>query len=83
MPQYKTIFCDIEGCITLSGGGRISWPLEEMGALRNLIATARERIPDFRFVLCSGRQAPYVEAVLQALGLAESWAHICLGGSIL
>lgn len=83
MPRHKTIFCDIEGCITLPGGGRVSWPLEEMCALRNLIAIAQERIPDLRFVLCTGRQAPYLEAVLQALGLAQSGAHICLNGSIL
>ena len=58
----ELIISDWEGCVGESGGGRKPWPIEKMVLLRGILKELS--IP---FVLCTGRQFPYVEAAIQAL----------------
>lgn len=60
----RLVILDVEGVITRAGGSHEPWPLEEIVALRNLIAGTPLAV-----VLCTGRQVPYGEAMVQALGL--------------
>ena len=62
--MIRLLILDIEGVLTLPGGGQHPWPLEELLRLRTRLAAA-----PFATVLCSGRQAPYGEAMIQALDL--------------
>lgn len=54
---------DWDGCVAAPGGGRVPWPTDKIVNLRQVIK--RTPIP---FILCTGRQFPYVEAALQAIG---------------
>ena len=59
----ELVVCDIEGCITPPSGAT-PWPLElftELGATIEKLG-----VP---FILLSGRQVPYGEAIVQALNL--------------
>jgi hydroxymethylpyrimidine pyrophosphatase-like HAD family hydrolase len=60
----RLLILDIEGVLTLPGGGQHPWPLDDLLRLRSRLAAA-----PFATVLCSGRQAPYGEAMIQALDL--------------
>jgi len=60
----RLVVLDVEGVITRAGGSHEPWPLEEIVALRDLIAGTPLAV-----VLCTGRQVPYGEAIVQALGL--------------
>ncbi len=60
----RLVILDIEGVITRAGGSHEPWPFEYIVALRNLIGHTPLAV-----VLCSGRQVPYGEAMVQALGL--------------
>src|SRR5947208_4247825 len=74
--MIRLLVLDVEGVITLAGGSQYPWPLEEMLAVRRALATA-----SFGCILCTGRQVPYGEAVIQALDLfrplrADAAAHV-------
>ena len=58
------LLLDIEGVLTLPGGAQYPWPLEDWSRLR----AALWNLP-WATALCSGRQSPYGEAVIQALDL--------------
>lgn len=76
----RAIFSDIEGCI-VPGAGR-PWELDVLTALAAYVgASARDpqRFPPL--VLCTGRPAPYVEALGHALGLRTP--AICENGAVL
>jgi len=62
--SIKLVVLDVEGVITLPGGGQLPWPLEDLLAVRRFL----EQSP-VTCVLCTGRQQPYGEAVIQALNL--------------
>src|SRR5438270_13710568 len=62
--MIRLLVLDVEGVITLPGGSQYPWPLEEMLAVRRALASA-----PFACILCTGRQVPYGEAVIQALDL--------------
>ncbi|MGV3723467.1 MAG: HAD family hydrolase [Actinomycetota bacterium] len=64
--SIKLVVLDVEGVITLPGGGQLPWPLEDLLAVRRFL----EQSP-VTCVLCSGRQQPYGEAVVQALNLFQ------------
>jgi hydroxymethylpyrimidine pyrophosphatase-like HAD family hydrolase len=57
---------DVEGVIAGAGGSQYPWPLAEMAELRALLEELA--LP---CVLCTGRQVPYGEAVIQALNLFQ------------
>ncbi len=58
------IVLDVEGVITRAGGSQQAWSLVDMLDVRTALADLG--IP---CVLCTGRQVPYGEAVIQALDL--------------
>src|SRR5207245_7524598 len=62
--MIRLLVLDVEGVITLPGGSQYPWPLEEMLSVRRALAEA-----PFGCILCTGRQVPYGEAVIQALDL--------------
>src|SRR4051794_22653794 len=64
--MIRLLVLDVEGVITLPGGSQYPWPLEEMLAVRRSLAEA-----SFGCILCTGRQVPYGEAVIQALDLFQ------------
>lgn len=64
--SIQLIILDVEGVITLPGGGHLPWPLEDLLAVRRFL----EQLP-VTCVLCTGRQQPYGEAVIQALNLFQ------------
>lgn len=78
--NIRAVFLDLEGCVTPASGGTVAWELWQMERLR--IQMDRFK-PGLRVCLCTGRQAPYVEAVIQALGLLHELPHIVENGAIL
>ena len=58
------LLLDIEGVLALPGGAQYPWPLEDWSRLRAALSDA-----PWATALCSGRQSPYGEAVVQALDL--------------
>lgn len=62
--SIRLVILDVEGVITLPGGGQFPWPLEDLLAVRQFLAGSPAAC-----VLCTGRQQPYGEAVIQALNL--------------
>ncbi|HEU4753348.1 MAG TPA: HAD family hydrolase [Armatimonadota bacterium] len=62
--MIRLLILDVEGVLTLPGGGQHPWPLADLLHVR----TALQAAP-FATVLCTGRQQPYGEAVIQALDL--------------
>jgi hydroxymethylpyrimidine pyrophosphatase-like HAD family hydrolase len=58
------VILDIEGVVAAPGGSQHPWPLREMLAVREFLAGS-----PLAAALCSGRQEPYGEAVIQALDL--------------
>lgn len=67
----KAVSLDIEGCLTELGGGRVPWPTQKIALLASFLSLVRS-IMGIQFFINSGRQAPFTEAVLQALGLVSS-----------
>jgi hypothetical protein len=59
------IVCDIEGCIMPARRGPVD--LTGLARCRSVIGAMRERA-GAGFTICTGRPAPYVEAVLQFIG---------------
>jgi len=64
--MIKLIVADVEGVLTPAKGSEIAWSLEGLLKVRQFIEVQKENIT---FVLCTGRQSPYSEALIQALGL--------------
>ncbi len=62
--MIRFVILDVEGVIALPGGSQHPWPLEEMLAIRRFL-----RQSPLACGLCTGRQEPYGEAVVQALDL--------------
>lgn len=58
------LLLDIEGVLALPGGAQYPWPLRDWSQLRTALSDA-----PWATALCSGRQSPYGEAVIQALDL--------------
>ncbi|MCX6113180.1 MAG: HAD family hydrolase [Proteobacteria bacterium] len=66
--SIQLILCDWEGCVTEPGGGRIPWPIHNIAKLNDVISIMRSISDCPPFALCTGRQFPYGEAALQAIG---------------
>ncbi|MFN3651866.1 MAG: HAD family hydrolase [Armatimonadota bacterium] len=64
MAMVRLLILDVEGVIALPGGSQHPWPLETMLRLRSVLAAA-----PYACGLCTGRQEPYGEAIVQALSL--------------
>lgn len=62
--SIRLVILDVEGVITPAGGGEHPWDLPALLRVRDLLVDRGTPT-----VLCTGRQAPYGEAVIQALGL--------------
>ena len=76
----KAVSIDVEGCVTEPGGSRVPWPIQKMALLAPFLKLVKS-VMGIRFFLNSGRQAPYIEAVLQALGLIASMPSIVENGA--
>lgn len=74
----ELIACDWEGCIAEPASGPVPWPLDKIAILRGIIKEI-----DVPFVLCTGRQLPYVEAALQALGVFSDIPSVAENGASL
>ncbi|MBT8227423.1 MAG: HAD family phosphatase [Dactylosporangium sp.] len=71
------ICCDNEGCIVDAKGTQFDLP-----ALAELRAAIIES--GWRFSICTGRSVPYVEAMIQVLGLVNSTTPcVCEGGGVI
>lgn len=62
--MLKLVILDVEGVLTLPGGGQYPWPLDDLARVRRFLEAA-----SLPCVLCTGRQQPYGEAVIQGLNL--------------
>jgi hydroxymethylpyrimidine pyrophosphatase-like HAD family hydrolase len=62
--MIRLVILDVEGVITLPGGSQEPWPLAEMVTLRETLRRA-----PYACALCTGRQEPHGEAMVQALDL--------------
>ncbi len=62
--MVRLAILDVEGVITLPGGSQHPWALETLLRIRAFL-----RRSSLAAVLCTGRQEPYGEAVIQALDL--------------
>lgn len=62
--MIRLLILDVEGVIALPGGSQHPWPLEAMLRLRDVLQAA-----PYACGLCTGRQEPYGEAMVQALSL--------------
>jgi hydroxymethylpyrimidine pyrophosphatase-like HAD family hydrolase len=71
------ICCDNEGCAIDAKGRSIDLP-----ALEAMVDAIRDS--SWSFALCTGRSVPYVEAMVQILGLSDSPVPmVCEGGAVL
>jgi hypothetical protein len=78
--MIRLLILDVEGVLTLPGGGQYPWPLDDLAHVR-----AALRDTPLATVLCTGRQQPYGEAVIQALDLfaplpEQDRARVCAAG---
>ena len=62
----RLVVVDVDGCLTPGEGG--AWDWEALGVLQDLNARARRGEAAPAITLCTGRQEPYVEAMMQAIG---------------
>jgi hydroxymethylpyrimidine pyrophosphatase-like HAD family hydrolase len=62
--MLRLVVLDVEGVLTLPGGGQYPWPVDDLLRVRQYLEAAA--LPG---VLCTGRQQPYGEAIIQALNL--------------
>jgi len=82
MTRIRAIGIDFEGCISEAGGGRVSWPTKNILRLGVLLRVLYQETGICAF-LVTGRQAPYAEAALQALGVVTDIPSVVENGSIL
>ena len=80
--RIKAISLDWEGCASEPGGGMVPWPLQKLVKLSQVLLKLYQET-DIWFVINSGRQAPYIEAALQALAVVTDSPSICENGSLL
>jgi hydroxymethylpyrimidine pyrophosphatase-like HAD family hydrolase len=74
---FVLVCCDLDGCITEAKGLRF-----DLAALADL-ARGVAAFPGV-FTICTGRPAPYVEAIVQVLDLVDAPTPcICEGGGVL
>lgn len=78
----QAISIDWEGCCAEPGGGHVPWPIQKQLKLAQLLLKLWQETGIW-FIINSGRQAPYIEAALQALGIITDKPSICENGSIL
>ncbi|MBI1926009.1 HAD family phosphatase [Candidatus Poribacteria bacterium] len=78
----QLIVCDWEGCISSPGGGRIPWPTQAISDLCELVHRIRA-LDGPPLIICTGRQAPYTEAALQALNAFWDYPSVCENGCFL
>jgi len=64
--MIRLVILDVEGVVTRPGGSQQPWPLDDMLEVRRFL----EQSP-LAGALCTGRQEPYGEAVIQALNLFQ------------
>lgn len=76
----KAVSIDWEGCCSEPGGGRMPWPTQKIAQLASILRLLWQ-VKNVRFFLNTGRQAPYVEAALQALGIVTNAPSIFENGS--
>lgn len=62
----RVVVADIDGCLT--PGEARPWDLEVLSWIASWNERARAGAAPFGLTLCTGRQEPYVEAVMQAIG---------------
>lgn len=62
--MLRLVILDVEGVLTLPGGGQYPWPLDALARVRAFLEHS-----DLACVLCTGRQQPYGEAIIQGLNL--------------
>ena len=74
MMSIQLIVCDWEGCISEPGGGAFPWPIHKIAELSEVIAAMQLDPKCPPFALCTGRQFPYGEAAIQAIG--AMWDNI-------
>lgn len=76
--NISLICLDWEGCATLPGGGRVPWPTAHLAQLQKTVQRLVEPL-----ILVTGRQAPYGEAGLQAIGAFSSIPSVLENGVVL
>lgn len=64
--MLKLIISDIDGCLTGGVGAILDWQVLGYIQKLNLQAASDPAIP--KITVCSGRQQPYVESIMQAVG---------------
>lgn len=80
--QIKAVSLDWEGCCSEPGGGQVPWPRKKLVKLADLLWVLYKE-SGICFFINSGRQAPYIEAALQNLGIVTNLPSICENGSLL
>ena len=80
--SVKLVASDLEGCLLEAGGGTTPWRTDKLA----ILAEFMEKI-EIPFILVTGRQAPYAEAVLQSIHALNreifNIPSVCEGGAIL
>jgi HAD superfamily hydrolase (TIGR01484 family) len=67
MPSHVTlVVIDVDGCLTPGEAGDWNW--DALQAIREMNARARQGLDTPAVTLCTGRQEPYVEVLMQAIG---------------
>jgi hydroxymethylpyrimidine pyrophosphatase-like HAD family hydrolase len=78
--KIKLISLDWEGTCSELGGGTSPWPIQKIGELAKILRMLWQII-GIRFLINSGRQAPYIEAAYQALGILTNMPCIFENGA--
>jgi hydroxymethylpyrimidine pyrophosphatase-like HAD family hydrolase len=77
MKPIRLVLSDNEGCITPGKG--LAFRLDDLSDLQTTLRSFGQN-----FSVCTGRSVPYVEALVQVLGLVESAVPcVCEGGAVL
>lgn len=64
--DLRLVLLDVDGCLTPGEGGEWNWPALETIGDYNRRARQGAEVP--AVTLCTGRQEPYVEVLMQAIG---------------
>lgn len=65
-PRIRLVVADVDGCLTPGEGG--VWDWEALRAMQEINVRARRGDAVPAITLCTGRQEPYVEVMMQAIG---------------